>query len=383
MKTIGIITYHHSYNYGTILQAYATQLLVEKKGYKTEFIDYQQKNQQSKWDVLLLRIRRIPVYLSKIGKYAVIHKVKKNQKMWMEQFDCFYTQYFQLGKKQYTDITELMDNPPQYDGYLVGSDQTWNPNVSNNTDAFYLSFVASSKKKGSYAPSIAVPYLTSSQEERFKHLLHDFQFLSCREKQGTKMLQNLLKKEVTNVLDPTLMIKKDEWLSMVKTKTSREPYILIYFLGDNAEHREFVEELSRFTGLRIVCIPISYLEIKNKNYEQIWANPIQFIELINGAEIICTDSFHGTMFSINFNKDFFSFCKMNDNNKLSENSRLHDALEMFGLSNRLITSTNKMLYLQGKKSLQIDYNRVNDILERERHHSNNYLSKMLQRITEE
>lgn len=164
MKTIGIITYHHYYNYGTMLQALALQEKVEQLGYQAELIDFKQDNSLSRYEMLKLRIKRMPVYIKERKKYRALADSREKIKEKNELFEQFYKTYLHVGKKKYTTTQQLMENPPVYDGYVVGSDQTWNPFVANSPEAFFLPFVENKSKKGSYGPSLAVKSL--SERER-------------------------------------------------------------------------------------------------------------------------------------------------------------------------------------------------------------------------
>ena len=134
------------------------------------------------------------------------------------------------------------------------------------------------------------------------------------------------------------------------------------------------------TGLKVVAIPVSYLDIIDPTAEKHWVGPDKFLSLIKNAEYVCTDSFHGTMFSINFRVKFFSFCKTKDAEKSSENSRLYSALELFGLSSRLVSSQNEEKLL--RELPNIDYDSVQRALNQERKRASAYLSEMLTEITE-
>lgn len=379
MNTIGIITYHHYYNYGTMLQALALQRKIERLGYKAELIDFKQDNSLSKYEMLKLRIKRLPIYIKEKKKYRILAEARGNIKYKEELFEQFYKKYVKVGNVQYTNTQQLIENPPHYDGYVVGSDQTWNPYVANAPEAFFLPFVDNDMKKGSYGPSLAVKSLSKDKEKEYKEKLSGFSFLSCREKDGADLLKQITKKEVKSVLDPTMLLSAEDWSEYCKDKVSSEPYILVYFLGEKLEHRKIVDEIQKLTNWKVISLPATYLEMENGNYEKVWGGPQEFLSLIKNASLICTDSFHGTMFSINFLKNFFTFCKNNDSEETSENSRLYSALNMFGLSNRIIRNAEKI----NIEDISIDYDKVVPILKEQRKASNEYLENMLYEITKE
>ena len=377
MKTIGIITYHHYYNYGTMLQALALQKKVEQLGYQAELIDFKQDNSLSRCEMLKLRMRRMPVYIKERKKYQVLAESRGKIKDKNDLFENFYEEYLHVGKKKYTTTQQLIENPPVYDGYVVGSDQTWNPYVANSPEAFFLPFVENKSKKGSYGPSLAIRTLSDKKEKEYRKKLSSFAFLSCREQDGAQLLSRITQKEVKCVLDPTLLLSDKEWGKYCKYEIPKEPYILIYFLGEKLEHRKAVEKLHKITNWKIVSLPVSYLEMGNNDCKKVWGGPSEFLSLIRGAALICTDSFHGTMFSINFQKNFFAFCKSSDSEEASENSRLYSALNIFGLSNRIIHNIDNLT----EKDISIDYKSVIPILEEQRRDSIEYLENMLFEMT--
>jgi hypothetical protein len=377
MKTIGIITYHHYYNYGTMLQALALQEKVEQLGYQAELIDFKQDNSLSRYEMLKLRIKRMPVYIKERKKYRVLADSREKIKEKNELFEQFYKTYLHVGKKKYTTTQQLMENPPVYDGYVVGSDQTWNPFVANSPEAFFLPFVENKLKKGSYGPSLAVKSLPDEKEKEYRKKLSSFSFLSCREQDGAQLLSCITQKEVKCVLDPTLLLSAEEWEKYCEYEIPKEPYILVYFLGEKSEHRRAVEKIQKLTNWKIISLPAAYLEMENNDYKKVWGGPKEFLSLIRRAALICTDSFHGTMFSINFQRNFFSFCKSNDSEESSENSRLYSALNIFGLSNRIIHNMDNLT----AEDISIDYKNVIPILEEQRRYSIEYLENMLFEMT--
>lgn len=377
MKTIGIITYHHYYNYGTMLQALALQEKVEQLGYQAELIDFKQDNSLSRYEMLKLRIKRMPVYIKERKKYRALADSREKIKEKNELFEQFYKTYLHVGKKKYTTTQQLMENPPVYDGYVVGSDQTWNPFVANSPEAFFLPFVENKSKKGSYGPSLAVKSLSDEKEKEYRKKLSNFSFLSCREQDGAQLLSRITQKEVKCVLDPTLLLSAKEWGKYCEFEIPKGPYILVYFLGEKSEHRRAVEKIQKLTNWKIISLPAAYLEMENNDYKKVWGGPKEFLSLIRGAALICTDSFHGTMFSINFQRNFFSFCKSSDSEESSENSRLYSALNIFGLSNRIIHNMDNLT----AEDISIDYKNVIPILEEQRRDSIEYLENMLFEMT--
>lgn len=378
MKTIGILTYHHYYNYGTMLQALALQQYIYALGYRAEIIDYQHDTSVSFQKRIALRIKRFPIYFMEYDRYRTLAKNVNYQKERKELFERFYAQNLIVGKRKYTCIEDLRRVKPDYDGYVIGSDQTWNPFVSNRPEAFYLTFLDDDHKKGSYAPSLPVIDMTEEQRAYLKKHLSRFAYVSCREATGAKELETILNRKVPCVIDPTLLINQSQWEQYEDQHDLENfgDYILVYFLGDNKKHRELVRHIQHKTGFQVVTIPMSYLEMKDSDWVKVTVGPDGFLKLIHNAKMVCTDSFHGTMFSINYQKQFYSFCKMKDGEWASNNSRLYDSLALFSLEDRIIKDKTDF-DCAGK----INYEDVGKRLVSEREKATDYLRTMLSDIT--
>lgn len=374
MKSVGIITFHDYNNYGTMLQALALEKAIKDLGYESEIIDFKQEKVYTFSQLLRLRIKRLPIYIKERKRYKAIQEFKKKAYAKNRLFSEFYCKYLHVGDIRYTSSISLMECPPSYDGYVVGSDQTWNPYAAGRPEAFYLPFVSNNKKKGSYAPSVAVSTLSEEQKDFIKCKLSDFAYLSCREKTGAKVLESILNREVKNVVDPTMLIESSDWQEYENPKICpNKKYLLMYFLGENEQQRQKARELAKDLNLDVVVIPATYLDsnAKESNFE---VGPSEFLSLIKNATIICTDSFHGTIFSIIYRKDFYSFCKMKETDIKSENSRLFDTLDSFGLTDRIISDIPQMIS-------HIDYNEIENSICNEIGSSREYLKCMLEDIT--
>lgn len=375
-KNIGIITFHKYSNPGTVLQALALQDAVEALGYHAELIDFEARVNRSKWQYLSSHVLRIPIYLRYYEKYYLQKKYNFKIIEKSQLSNAFHDQYLHLGSRKYNSSQELCDNPPVYDGYVVGSDQTWNPNVSNNPDAFYLTFVKEREKCGSYAPSIAVNRLSREQELRAGRLLEHIQWLSCREKQGAEIIRRITGRDTANVLDPTLLLDDRAWRNYEKRYTAPANYILQYILGESKEHREYVKHLSEKLKLPVINISTTYLDWKSGKVSI--CGPDEFIWLIDNASLVCTDSFHGTAFSVNLNTPFVSFERYKKNKAKSENSRLYDFLSMLGIEKKIVDPGNISADMDYAET---DFTTANKKLEDMRRYSLKYLEEMLLSIT--
>lgn len=385
MKKIGIITYFYYYNYGTMLQAYALQFAMEKQGrgnYDAEIIDCRFGEKDLTWlDVLKIRSKLIFYYIFEMRKvirrakgkriYATYDTKISLRKKFFEQF---LEDYCHLTPKTYGRSDDLYSDPPTFDIYITGSDQTWSPKVGLR-DSLFLGFAPDEKVRTAYAPSIGVASYSEEEKQYVNEHLRKFQFVSCREKYGTDILKPLSPVPVETVLDPTLLVRSEEWRTIAVKPFIEGKYILCYFIGDREYYRAFAKQLSRQLGIPLIFIPVSYLDFSQDENLKWETGPREFLGLIDNAEVVLTDSFHGTIFSINFNKTFYSFIK-HSGKKAMDNMRIVDILERMNLLNRLTEN-----YDGGDIDYSpIDYTCTNRLLQVERANSESYIENILQSV---
>ena len=222
---------------------------------------------------------------------------------------------FIVDRDRITPKTDFEELNAKYDYFVAGSDQVWNPN-------FYKMYInmlgfASSDKKVAVSPSVSVETLTADQETEFKKYLSDFKFLSCREEQGSKLIESITGRECTTLIDPTLMLSKEEWNKVIRKPAfhdKNKKYLLLYFLGNMTdEYRKIFIDISKKYDLEVINI----LD-KNSNYYT--CGPSEFVWMIKHASIVLTDSFHGSALSYIYDKPFRIFGRVDGN--MSMNSRL-------------------------------------------------------------
>lgn len=379
IKKLGIITYFYFCNYGTMLQGFATQLLFDKfEDIDAELIDYRfgTKISPRKLDILLIRLKRIWVYIKEFrrvyytGRYSSF-KAKRNV-----YFDQFVVKYLKLSPKRYMYENELKASVPQYDIYVTGSDQTWSPKIGFSP-ALFLNFAPKDSVKAAYAPSLGVSSLSNEASAYIGKELDKYDYVSCRESLGSQILEKITGRSVEVVLDPTLMIHSDEWMQYAKETSIQGKYILCYFLGDRDYYRNYVAQLSKQTGLPVYYIPVNWKDFK-KSSNFLWeVGPSEFLSLIANAEYVCTDSFHGTIFSVNFHKEVRVFVKHAGNVSGGDNSRLFDILNRLGIEKQLITE-----YKSGVDIVDshIDYSYVDKMLATERKKSMKYIESIVNAV---
>ncbi len=341
---IGVcIKYFHE-NYGGMLQAFATTKLLEKIGMEYELIRYQKKKDMF---FLLKSLPRIFNHILLNDKYESFQKklsFKKHpefaeqDKIRINAFNEFREKVFsEKLSKIYFGFDELKKGTEKYSAVLTGSDQLWSP-AGLPTNFYNLMFVPDNIRKISYASSFGVKYIPWYQKKRTARFLNRIDFISMRENSGRDIVKELIGKDVPVVLDPVFMFSKDEWEKMIPNKSEYdEKYIFAYFLGANSEYRQAVKALSLKTGLKIVTLRHLDQYVKDDenfgDYAPYDVGPDKFLNLLRGAEYVCTDSFHGSVFSIINQKQFVVFNRYNNKSKHSKNSRIDSLCENLEITN--------------------------------------------------
>lgn len=366
-KKVEVITLHRIVNYGSVLQAYATQESIKKLGYDVEFIDYypermhmfgmlkriKNKSEKFKKSFILRNIARIIIFPSYVKRFSVFKSFIKNK--------------LNLSKITYLNEQQLRDNLPVADIYCTGSDQVWNSEWNEKIDkVFFLDFDIGNRKKIAYSASFGKKELDNDEIEITRELLSKYNAISLREQSGVDILTSLGLKG-TNVVDPTLLLNGEEWRKISSNKFKKDDYILVYNLNRNKRIDKYAENLSRKTGLKVRFLSYQFHEFYKKG--KISCNPKveDFLALIDNAKYIVTDSFHGTAFSLNFNKNFIIVYP----EKFS--TRLQSILNLLGLENRVAKDETDLEI----SDRNIDYENINKILAEERKKSLDWLKGAL------
>lgn len=375
MKQVGIITYHHYYNYGTVLQAYALQKAVESvSGKSCEVIDFRSSEEKrlTKKQLVALRFKRLFVYVKEFKRVCRLKKYSKLLTAKYPAFDKFFADDLVVGDVVYHNYTELKNNPPKYEVYVTGSDQTFSPKIGLNP-AMFLAFAPEGAKKIAYAPSVGVSTLTDNEKQTISSYLSSYSYLSCREQTGCDLLIGCVQsRDIPLVVDPTLLLTADDWDKIAVSPTICGKYILCYFIGHRKYYRNYALKLSKETGYPLYFIPSSWMDLKKDNNFVAEAGPKEFLGLIRDAAIVLTDSFHGTIFSVNYRKNFYSFLKIKGGSVALDNSRITGILNRLGLKDRLLDETIQPTFTP------VDYFMVDQKLQNERELSVSFLKNALQ-----
>ena len=367
---IGIITIHKIHNYGSVLQAYALQRVCEQLGYEAEIIDYNFPNafqQGNKYSDTSDSQPKEPLWIKALFGPALLH-----QHRGIEQF---VNTYINLSSEQYSSPDELLFNAPAYDVYLTGSDQVWNPRYSNGDPSFLLHFAPTGARRVSYAASIGSDKIPEELLPLYRELLFKYSYLSVREPSGKSIIKKLTGQESQVVLDPTLLLNRDDWnLIASKKRIIKNKYILCYYLNYSFNAFPYVDNLAadiqNKTGYEIVRVarPPHHLFIHNTKY-CIGASPEQFLALVRDAEMILTTSFHGTAFAVNYGKPVFTVVKSRD----SSDSRQINLMKSLSLEDKVLSISDPFPGCEPFYDVENEQNRLSIL----RRASLNFLSNAL------
>lgn len=389
MKKTAIVSCYFQHNYGSMLQAYATQMALDKLDYENETIDIAGFNHEIKKTKILYFAKASltsDILISKLGmaKNVLIKKFSKNDyarlsKVRSDRFDAFGKKYFRLSSR-YSSKEELGKKCDEnYSSVLVGSDQLWLPgNIA--ADYYTLNFVPTTVNSIAYATSFGQSSLPKDSAKKATIFLKKIKHIGVREESGQKLVKKLAGRNVPVVCDPTLLFTGDEWMKIQKKEPIiKGKYILCYFLGNNPPHREFAEKLKKETGCKIVAL--THLDEFVKSDEGYAdetpynIDPADFLNLIRNAEYVCTDSFHCSVFSILYKKEFYTFRRYNRNTRQSTNSRLDTLFKITGIEGRLLAGDEKIVDCLNIKT---DFDEAHKKLAGVRQQSYEYLKVALQ-----
>lgn len=326
-KKIGVVTMFGNTNYGCLLQCYAVKTILRRYGYESEILVPTQHVYIEAFKKSIIKVLR---YLYSFIKRRPRYYIYKRLSM----MDCFIKtnldwKYVNMNKLKTGKLNDT------YASFCVGSDQIWNPYcIEYNPEIVFLPFVDSSHKLA-IAPSIAVGKVPSNFIDDCKRFLDDFKYISVREKYGAQLLENILGRHVPFMIDPTLLLDRYDWDRIASQSRIKEDndYLVTYFLGEfNSKRKQIIDELSKRHHLKV----INMMDFNDELHYAI--SPAEFLFLIKNAKLVCTDSFHATVFSLIWKKAFWVFAKEVEGRLASDNgSRIENLLELYGLRDRLLS----------------------------------------------
>lgn len=363
---IKVITRHAPSNYGSLLQAMATIQVIESLGHQCEIIDYRKKNEIGIKGILTTLQNKPSWEKNPIKKYLYIALRYPEEKIAAILFEKMRSKYLKMTSRCYriNDLKTLTA-----DIFMTGSDQVWAPLLDGNYDkAYFLNFASPNSRKVAYAASFGKTQFSEKVIKDYKHLLSQYNAITVRESHAVKLLQDWNIECEGQVLDPTLLLDAQQWSKYI-TKEIKSKYVLIYEIHNNPLLDDYAKRFSKHMGLQLIRVSPSLHQITRGGKMIFCPSLGTFLSYIKNAQYIITDSFHGTAFAINFNKEFIEILP---NNKTG--SRNQSLLQLTGLEDRIIVDYND--YSLADK--RINYAKVNEIMKKERQCSMHILSLLLE-----
>ena len=349
-KKVGIVTLFGMYNYGNRLQNYAVHQILMQEGLSPETIRWYRNPGKE----LLKALRCITGYILKKPAYIREYRFREFEKKYIRK-KAFFTKDGQLSERI----------AGKYDYFVVGSDQVWNPEVRRNEKKIFFLQFCRREQRIALSPSYALDILPIECETEYIIGLQGFPYLSCREKKGAEIISKLTNRVCENLIDPTLVLDKSEWMCFAKKIDIPDRYAVVFFLGEISPSVR--DRINQYTS-EIQCEIIEPSLCTDKYYA---LDPREFVYLISHAAIVFTDSFHTVAFSINLNVPFYAFERHQDYAEAEHMmSRMHSLLDITGFKNRIDEENRHFDNL-------CCFDNSNHILEIERDKFRNYLKKCL------
>lgn len=373
MKKIGLMTFHASHNIGSMLQTYAMQyVLTNRYGFDVKIIDFSNKEQQEMY-ALYNKKRDI----KNILKNGIIFLGKSAFQSRFDDFENFLKNYLKTTHQEYETTDELIGIDKDFDILVCGSDQIWNINCLDFDDAYYLAF-ATDIPKIAYAPSLGGRnILTSTSElEKYRGYLNDFSSLSVREENGKRWLEELSNRDVELVPDPTMLLDKEVWDQLAVAREFDEDYIFFYGAVYDQRTYNVLNLISKKLGMRIVMLDIKSWIFKGNFMKGIklskHTSPRDYLSLIKNAKLVITTSYHGTIFSTIYRKNFWLLTFKETN---PDDDRVQTLLKQLNFEDRRIFLEEIENYDLSKN---IDYSSYDYDVEQLRSNGFRYLTEALE-----
>lgn len=362
MRKVAIATIYHVANYGTVLQAYATQQLLASLGYESEIINYVPERLSFR-RVMFGSNRKSPIRRAA----SIVIRMPGNIAI-RRIFDRFEKENLRFTKTRYKNAQQVRANPPEADVFLTGSDQVWNSQYNGGIDdVYYLNFQPAGTRKVAYAASIGGDDFEAREKGDIKRLLASYNAISVREKSAQEAVSALGIENVRQVLDPVLAIPPERWNRLMSQQRIYDGYLLLYVLGRDRTMLELGKAMARERNLKIVKVGLDWLMSPDVDRNDWFCTPNEFLSYFCHADYVLTNSFHGLALSLTFGKQFSVILPK----KFS--TRLESLLYQFGLQDRGVTQSADL-----KRSREyIDYRLVEKSLEQARHASVSWLAAAL------
>ena len=358
------ITYHHTHNYGAVLQTYALQQVIYSLGHDNIIFEYPERESlynKLDWKNIKSLLRNCYINCLIFLRYKKISHCDKGFRKFHERMNL---------SRRYHSMQDLRDDYPEMDDFIVGSDQVWNLNANTEfVPARLLDFGADNMVRFSYAASIEKLNYTELQKEKVKKCLSRFKGISLREESARKYIEEVTGYNCLRSLDPVFLLSKEQWNKIAvddKARIIKEPYILCYQVQSVPGMQRVVDELKKRTGYKTVAVCCDAIKRIHVDMSVFDASPEEFLGLYKNAAVVVSGSFHGTAMALVYNKPVYALVRHN------HGSRIKELLHMVGLDAFLIEDRGDI-----PDSGVVDYGKINNIIEKEKMRSADYLKMML------
>lgn len=372
MKKTGILTYYYeTHNYGGMLQSYALPLFLKKNNILAEQICYVRTDE---WEFTkeISSDKRKPSFLLRVKNKLLSKKYIKDIRPQFKNRNRKFSEFeirIPHSEKVY-DLASISQANEIYDNFIVGSDQIWTFKCFN--PSFFGEFVSADREIISYAASAGKSRFSDKEKEYLDNTLKKFKAISVRERDLIDVFSSFVsEKEIESVVDPTLLLEKEDWDEITRDNLIEEKYLFCYFLGSDVRLRKIAHKYARIHGLKVVTIPFANQTFNSVDFGfgdigLYDVGPVEFVTLIKNAEYIFTDSFHATVFSLIYEKQFFVFDRVEHKGM---SARLYSLTEMFECMERFCDSNDKFDIQYLNSVLKMDYNKEFTLFEREKQKS--------------
>lgn len=363
---VALVTLHRSANYGSVLQALATQIVLERMGCEVQVVDYYPYRNTIRSMLGGLKektslLKKNPIALA-VARAIILPSYLKRRRV----FDRYIKANLNLTPETYGDAAELERAGLKADVFITGSDQVWNSEWNGGIDEpLFLSFAPQGARRLSFSASFGKGGLEPGERKRTAELLSAYESISVREDSGVEIIRSL-GLDAVQVLDPTLFLDAEEWGACCASKAPKGDYILMYNINHNRPLDKFVRALSVKTGLPIHYISYQLHDGFKKGHMHCCVSVEEFLSLIKNARYVVCDSFHCAAYSVNFNKEFAIVPPKRFG------TRLTSFMRVMGLENRIVGEKDILIFDE-----PIKWDEVNRRLKKERERSFNAIRSMI------
>ena len=368
MDSVGIITIPDYNNYGNRLQNYAVKTIFEKRGYRVYTLEMNdsafEKYEQRKYKLWLRKYKIRPlIFFYEVLKCGIT-KARRER-----LFEKFSVQYLNIKYEPIYNKRVVNNLLKEISFFVLGSDQIWHPYINDTPNLYFAKFVPP-KRRIYFSPSFGVEELSNKYQQIVFDGLNDAIDISVREPAGQRIIEQILGKKATILIDPTLMLDAEDWKKVAKKPHNLwdEDYLLKCFLGPiNREYGDVIKNIESETGLKTYTLA-------NKEYTPGYVTgPSEFVYSIMNSKLVLTDSFHAVVFSILLNKPFVVFSRLKDNGENAGlDSRVDELLTKMKLESRkYVGDFNISLF-------ECDFEYVQEVLDRERTLVEQFLDKNIE-----